>query len=98
MSRNQRYQCTYSRCSAFFKNGKIYEVGAALVDAKNQEYIHAITDDQGQLWRFYKMGCGTALVYARAGGGEWVAPIIKTTRETIKIFLDAGELVKVSDL
>ncbi|WP_276387769.1 hypothetical protein [Escherichia coli] len=61
MSRNQRYQCTYSRCIAFFKNGKIYEVGAALVDAKNQEYIHAITDDQGQLWRFYKMGCGTAL-------------------------------------
>ncbi|MDC3514130.1 hypothetical protein IXX53_04970 [Escherichia coli] len=34
----------------------------------------------------------------RVGGGEWVAPIIKTTRETIKIFLDAGELVKVSDL
>lgn len=73
MSRNQRYQCTYSRCSAFFKNGKIYEVGAALVDAKNQEYIHAITDDHGQLWRFYKMGCGTALVYARAGGGAFAA-------------------------
>ncbi|HAX7612526.1 TPA: hypothetical protein JTH74_002069 [Escherichia coli] len=34
----------------------------------------------------------------RVGGGEWVAPIIKTTRETIKIFLDAGELVRVSDL
>lgn len=34
----------------------------------------------------------------RVGGGEWVTPIIKTTRETIKIFLDAGELVKVSDL
>lgn len=34
----------------------------------------------------------------RVGCGEWVAPIIKTTRETIKIFLDAGELVKVSDL
>lgn len=34
----------------------------------------------------------------RVGGGEWVAPIIKTTRETIKIFLDAGELVKVGDL
>lgn len=34
----------------------------------------------------------------RVGDGEWVAPIIKTTRETIKIFLDAGELVKVSDL
>ena len=34
----------------------------------------------------------------RVGGGEWVAPIIKTTRETIKIFLNAGELVKVSDL
>ncbi len=39
-----------------------------MVDEKDQEYIHAITDDQGQLWRFYKMGCGTALVYARAGG------------------------------
>lgn len=34
----------------------------------------------------------------RVGGGEWVAPIIKTTREIIKIFLDAGELVRVSDL
>lgn len=34
----------------------------------------------------------------RVGGGEWVALIIKTTRETIKIFLDAGELVRVSDL
>ncbi|HFW6855981.1 TPA: hypothetical protein ACIC46_003522 [Escherichia coli] len=34
----------------------------------------------------------------RVGCGEWVEPIIKTTRETIKIFLDAGELVKVSDL
>ena len=34
----------------------------------------------------------------RVGGGEWVAPIIKTTRETIKIFLDAGERVRVSDL
>lgn len=34
----------------------------------------------------------------RVGCSEWVAPIIKTTRETIKIFLDAGELVKVSDL
>ncbi|MCX9424171.1 hypothetical protein IGP34_07970 [Escherichia coli] len=34
----------------------------------------------------------------RVGGGEWVEPIIRTTRETIKIFLDAGELVKVSDL
>ena len=34
----------------------------------------------------------------RVGGGEWVAPIIKTARETIKIFLDAGELVRVSDL
>lgn len=34
----------------------------------------------------------------RVGGGEWVAPIIKTTRETIKIFLDAGELVRGSDL
>lgn len=56
MNRKHRYQCTYSRCSAFFKNGKIYEVDAALVDAKDQEYIHAITDDQGQLWRFYKMG------------------------------------------
>ncbi|EMX2994829.1 hypothetical protein AAG175_000969 [Escherichia coli] len=30
--------------------------------------------------------------------GEWVAPIIKTTRETIKIWLDNGDLVKVSDL
>lgn len=73
MRQNQRYQCTYSRCSAFFKNDKIYEVGAALVDAKDREYIHAITDDQGQLWRFYKMGCGTALVYARAGGGAFAA-------------------------
>nr|DAR54197.1 MAG TPA: PhTx neurotoxin family [Caudoviricetes sp.] len=35
MSRKHRYQCTYSRCSAFFKNGKIYEFGAALVDAKD---------------------------------------------------------------
>lgn len=34
----------------------------------------------------------------RVGGGEWVEPIIKPPRETIKIFLDAGELVKVSDL
>ncbi len=34
MSRNHRYQCTYSRCSAFFKNGKIYEVDAALVGAE----------------------------------------------------------------
>lgn len=34
----------------------------------------------------------------RVGGGEWVSPIIKTTRETIKIFLDAGELARVSDL
>lgn len=61
MSRNQRYQCTYSRCSAFFKNGKIYEVGAALVDAKNQEYIHAITDDQGQLCDFIRWGAGRRL-------------------------------------
>jgi len=30
--------------------------------------------------------------------GEWVAPIIKTTREAIKIWLDNGDLVKVSDL
>lgn len=73
MSRKHRYQCTYSRCSAFFKNGKIYEVGAALVDAKDREYIHAITDDQGQLWRFYKIGYGTALVYSRAGGGAFAA-------------------------
>ncbi|MFO9898262.1 hypothetical protein ACJHXU_07715 [Escherichia sp. WS2893_1] len=34
----------------------------------------------------------------RVGGGGWVEPIIMTTRETIKIFLDAGELVKVGDL
>ena len=73
MNRNHRYQCTYSLCSAFFKNGKIYEVGAALVDAKDQEYIHAITDDQGRLWRFYKMGYGTALVYARNSSGAFAA-------------------------
>lgn len=61
MSRNQRYQCTYSRCSAFFKNGKIYEVGAALVDAKDQEYIHAITDDQASYGDFIRWGVARRL-------------------------------------
>ncbi|EOQ2667150.1 hypothetical protein M4X79_RS09440 [Escherichia coli] len=30
--------------------------------------------------------------------GEWRKPFIVTTREAIKIMLDNGELVKVSDL
>lgn len=34
----------------------------------------------------------------RVGGGEWVAPIIETTREEIEMFLNAGMVVRVSDL
>lgn len=30
--------------------------------------------------------------------GEWVEPIIKTTRKTIKNWLDNGDLVMVGDL
>lgn len=30
--------------------------------------------------------------------GEWVVPIIETTRGVIKFLLDNGDLVKVSDL
>ncbi|ENB2657704.1 hypothetical protein ABHI11_001265 [Escherichia coli] len=37
-------------------------------------------------------------IRVRVDNGEWVAPIIETTREIIEMFLDAGIVVKVSDL
>mgnify|MGYP006979424521 CR=1 FL=1 len=31
-------------------------------------------------------------------GGEWRKPVIETTREIIKIYLDCGDVVRVGDL
>ncbi|HGV0566666.1 hypothetical protein [Escherichia coli] len=31
-------------------------------------------------------------------GGEWRKPVIETTREKIKIYLDCGDVARVSDL
>ncbi|EFJ3750439.1 hypothetical protein G4U10_000679 [Escherichia coli] len=72
MSKNHKYQCTYSQCRLFFDPGKIYEV-QSLVDARDQEIIHAIVDDQGMIWRFYAMGLATGLVYARSMSGAYAS-------------------------
>lgn len=58
-----------------------------------EDGVYAVTQIDGM---FYRVEGDDIRVCV--SNGEWLAPILKTTRETIKIWLDNGDLVLVGEL